>query len=116
MDFWRVLAQHEKSAPAIEIERPEEVIERQLIQKVEYKRTPPRTINRFTLATAVLSAAALLVMVLYVRLAPPAAYEVATVSDSINAQWSSSLPVEPGTRMVSDSKPDRKSTRLNSSH
>jgi hypothetical protein len=106
-DFWHALAQHEKTAPAIEVEEPEEVIERQLIQKVEYKRTPPRTINRFTLATAIVSAAALLLMILYVRFAPPRATEVATVTDSIDAKWSSDLPIEPGTRMRSSSEPIR---------
>jgi hypothetical protein len=100
------LGEYEKVAPTIEIERPEEPQEPQLIQKVEYKRTP-RTINRFSLATAVMSAAALLMMILFLKLAPLAPTEVATVSKSMNARWSSDLPIEPGTPMISDSKPIR---------
>ncbi|MBC8378371.1 MAG: FecR domain-containing protein [Planctomycetes bacterium] len=101
--FLQLLSEEEKAAPTIEIERPEEVVERQLIQKIEYQR-PVRTINRFSLVTAVLCAAAVLLMIIYIQFAPPASYEVATVSDSMDAQWSSGLPIEPGTRILSDSK------------
>ena len=104
--FLQQLSEEEKTAPTIEIERSEEVLERQLIQKVEYQR-PARTINRFSLVTAVLSTAAFLLLLLYVHLAPPASYEVATVSDSMDAQWSSALPLEPGTRMFTNSEPIR---------
>ena len=98
------LAEHEKIAPTIEVERPAESKERQLIQKVEYPH-PVRTINRFSLVTAAFSVAALLLMLLYLRLAPPAPYEVATVTDSLNARWSSALPIEPGTRLLTNSAP-----------
>jgi hypothetical protein len=103
-DFWHALAQHEKTAPAVEVEEPEEVVEWQPIQKIKYER-PARTINRFSLGTAIVSAAALLLMILYVRFAPPLATRVATVTDSIDAKWSSDLPIEPGTRMLSSSRP-----------
>ncbi|MHC5213333.1 MAG: hypothetical protein ACYSOO_01925, partial [Planctomycetota bacterium] len=56
-DFWQALAEYEKTAPAIEVEEPEEVVERQPIQKIKYER-PVRTINRFSLGTAIVSAAA----------------------------------------------------------
>ncbi|MHC5183720.1 MAG: hypothetical protein ACYSPI_05530, partial [Planctomycetota bacterium] len=106
-DLWHALAQHENTAPAIEVEEAGQVAEepqRELIQKVKYQRVP-RTINRFSLGTAIVSAAALLLMILYVRFAPPLATQVATVTDSIDAKWSSDLPIEPGTRMLSSSKP-----------
>ncbi|MBC8378367.1 MAG: FecR domain-containing protein [Planctomycetes bacterium] len=103
-DLLKDLAEHEKIAPTIEVEKPEEDIERQLIQKVEYQR-PVRTINHFSLAIVAFSVAALFLMILYVRLAPPAPYEVATVTDSINARWSSALPIEPGIRLLSNSAP-----------
>ncbi|MHC5100419.1 MAG: FecR domain-containing protein [Planctomycetota bacterium] len=98
------LGEYEKIAPAIEIQKSEEPQEQQLIQKVEYKRTP-RTISRFSIASAVISAAAILMLVLYVHLVPPTPPEVATVSKSMDAQWSSDLPIEPGTPLVSDLKP-----------
>ena len=106
-DLWHALAQHEKTAPAIDVEETVQVVEepqRELIQKVKYQRVP-RTINRFSLGTAIVSAAALLLMILYVRFAPPLATQVATVTDSIDAKWSSDLPIEPGTRMLSSAKP-----------
>ena len=97
------LGEYEKVAPTIEIQKPEEPQEQLLIQKVEYKRTP-RTISRFSIASAVISAAAILMMVLYVHLAPLSPPEVATVSKSMNAMWSSDLPIQPGTPLVAGSE------------
>jgi hypothetical protein len=98
------LGEYEKVAPTIEIQKSEGPQEQELIQKVEYKRMP-RTISRFSIATAVMSAAALLMMILFLKLAPLAPTEVATVSKSMNALWSSDLPIERGTPLVADSKP-----------
>jgi hypothetical protein len=104
--FLKLLSEEEKVAPAIELPKKELIEEPQLIQKVEYQ-WPPRTINRFSLVTAIFSAAALVFMILFLKFSPPAASEVASISDSINAQWSSALPIEPGTRILSGSKPIR---------
>ncbi|MFZ9012063.1 MAG: hypothetical protein ACO20W_09260, partial [Anaerohalosphaeraceae bacterium] len=98
------LADYEKIAPTIEIEKPEEDIEPEPIKMIKYER-PARRINRFSLATALIGAAALLLMIAYVHLVPPTSPEVATVSKSMNAMWSSDLPIEPGTPLVSDLKP-----------
>jgi hypothetical protein len=96
-------AEYEKNAMRMEIiERPEkEKPER--IQKIDFER-PVRTVNKYSLATAILCAAAFFVMVAYVRLAPPKPYEVATIRDSIEAQWSSGLPLTAGTRLSSGSQ------------
>jgi hypothetical protein len=99
------LGEYEKIAPTIKVEKPKEDSEPQPIEKVEYPK-PARTVNRFTVLTAALSAAAIVLVLLYIRLVPPpTAYEVATVTDSINARWSSALPIEPGIRLLSNSAP-----------
>jgi hypothetical protein len=99
-------AEYEKQAAAIEIAKPEDVEERQLIRKIRYER-PVRTINKFSLAVGILSMAALLFMLLYIHLAPPVPYEVATVFDAIDAEWSSDLPINSSTRISSNSEPIR---------
>ncbi len=106
MDLLWDFAEYEKHAAAIEITKPKETTEWQPIKKIRHER-PVRTINKFSLATAILCAAASLLMIIYVRLAPPAPYEVATVFDSIDAEWSSGLSTSQGTRITSSSKPIR---------
>jgi hypothetical protein len=99
-------AEHERYASAIKIAKPEKDKEQGPITKIEYQR-PARTINKFSLAVSAICAAALLLMIVYVRLAPPAPYEVATISDCMDAQWSSHLPIGPGTRITSAWEPIR---------
>lgn len=99
-------AEYEKSAAAVEIAAPPRKEDPPLIRKITYK-YPERSVNKFSLAAIIFSAAALLAMILYVHFAPPVPYEVATISDSINAQWSSGLPIAPGTRISSNSQPIR---------
>lgn len=100
-------AEYEKQAEAITIDTPEEVAkESQCLKKVNLER-PVRTINKFSMTAAIVSIAALLLMVLYIRLVPPAPYEVATITDSVDAEWSSGLSTGPGTRITSNSKPIR---------
>ncbi|MBC8378244.1 MAG: FecR domain-containing protein [Planctomycetes bacterium] len=106
MDLLEDFAEYEKHAAAIEIVEPEESKEFEPIKNIRYDR-PARTINKFSLATAVLCAAATLLMIIYVKIAPPASYEVAMISDSMNAEWSSKLPTSQGTRITSHSKPIR---------
>jgi hypothetical protein len=103
--FWDVLLKEETTAPKVEI-GSSPVPEVELIQKVKREKTT-RKINRTTQLTFILSAAALIFLTLYVRLTPPAPYEVATVSDSVNAKWSSGESINPGSRIVSNSKPIR---------
>jgi hypothetical protein len=103
--FWDVLLKEETTAPRVEIESSSAPAV-ELIQKVKREKTI-RKISKTTLLTFVVSAAAMIFLTLYIRLAPPAPYEVATISDSINAQWSSSMPITQGRRIISNSKPIR---------
>ena len=99
-------AEYEKHAAAMEIVRPRESEVPKPAPPTEYK-SPVRKIDKFSLAAAILCAAALFLMIVYPHFAPPAPYEAATITDSVNAEWSSYLPISPGTRMVSDSVPIR---------
>jgi hypothetical protein len=104
---WNLLSEEEKTAPAVEKAAPvKEKSAPLLMQKVMPTRTV-RTINKTAILTALISSAALFVMIVWVYLAPPKPYAVATVWDSMDAQWSSGLPVQSGTRVRSHSGPIR---------
>jgi hypothetical protein len=103
---WKALAEYEKYAPTMEVISPPQVKEWHPVKKIPVE-SPVRTINKFYLVTTVLCAAALFLMILYVRLTPPASYKAAMVLDSMDALWSSDLPISPGTRVVSSSRPIR---------
>lgn len=99
-------AEYEKHADAMEIAAPAKPESRGPLKKLEYER-PSRTVNKASLTVALCSAAAFFLMIVYIRLAPPAPYEAATVTDSMDAQWSSGLPIAPGTRLTAGSRPIR---------
>ena len=79
------MAEYEKKAPTIHIEKPiEKSVESwQGMMKVE---KPKRTISRLSIYTLMLSAAAMLFLMILV-LSSPIRPVVATLTDSINAEW-----------------------------
>lgn len=84
--LWDALLRQEQTAPSIQIPREEP---RQIfIQKVEYAKNT-RKFDKRAFSSFVISAAAILLVVLFIRFLPPksAHLEVATVVDSINAKW-----------------------------
>jgi hypothetical protein len=105
-EFWETLANYENIAPVVET--PKKPQERKLIEKVSY---PPRekpAMSTFSIFSVALSAAAILLMAVFVRFAPPrGGIEVATVSDAMDAEWSSGAPLRPGTRLAANSNPIR---------
>ncbi len=85
---WQSLAKEEKTAPAITL--PKEEAPSELIQKVVHEKVP-RKLDRLSVYTVIVSMAAILLLVLMVKLNPvspnlPLA-TVATLTDSINATW-----------------------------
>ena len=99
-------AEYEKHAAAIDVPKSREP--KKEAAGVPLALTQPvRTTNKFSLAVAVAGIAAFLLMIVYVHLAPPASYEVATVFDSIDAEWSWGAPISSGLRVPSHSKPIR---------
>ncbi|MEN8127235.1 MAG: LamG-like jellyroll fold domain-containing protein [Planctomycetota bacterium] len=99
MELLTILAESEKTAPAIEI--PKEKPQRELIQKVVYPPREKRKISKFNLFTLITSAAAMLLMALFIKFAPEKQYsvEVATLVDQVNAKWGQSY-----TDLESDSR------------
>ncbi len=83
--LWKELAEDERTAPTVEIERPHEAESRpfETIQVVRQE----RHVSRFSIVTLVLSAAAILLIAIFLRLNPPEP-AVAFLLDSRNAVWS----------------------------
>lgn len=80
------LSAYEKTAPVIKV--PKEEPAREVIQNLAYER-PSRRINKFSLFSAIFSAAALLLLVVLVRFVPySGGRAVATLTDSLGARWS----------------------------
>jgi hypothetical protein len=100
-DLLREFAQYEKIAPVFE--KPVERAPRVLIQKVE----PPklnRMPNRWSLVNALAAIAAVLLIVLFVRIAePPSGVQVATLDQSVNAKWADTEKMAIGQRFITGS-------------
>jgi hypothetical protein len=84
-DLWNELAREEQTAETIEIEIPKQ--KPAIIKKDPIGRSP-RKINKFSLISALMSAAALAVLIMYVHFAPvKTASLVGKLSKTIDAQW-----------------------------
>lgn len=83
--LWEALAENERTAPATRIEKPVEKkpTEPIAVRKIKIERKPAK----FPLFTAILSAAAVLLFVLVIQFPVPPT--VATLTDSIDAEWGS---------------------------
>lgn len=97
--LWEELAEDEKTAPAIEIELPEP--ERAVV-KISKREKQPRQINKYSLYTAIISVAAVIFLLIYIKFVPPAASTVATIKDVVNAEWGQGDPADIGDRLWSN--------------
>lgn len=96
--LWQMLAESEKSAEAIQIDEHRQEEKPQLITEVRKIARRPSRVSRLSLYTAIVSTAALIVILLYVvsnpRISPAV---VATLADAIEAKWDDlSTPVQVG--------------------
>lgn len=82
--FWEAFQEAELTSPTVEIEKPMPEWKPVELLKIEKS---PRTINKFSLYSAIVSIAALVFVLIFIRFAPPAASSVATIADSLDAQW-----------------------------
>ena len=100
---WKALAETEKNAPTVQVEKVSEV-SKVVIQKIERHKTP-RQISKSTWVSIIISAAAILFIVLFSRFAPPkSGTGVATLLDSINAKWiNTDVPIKKGDRFIAGS-------------
>ncbi|MEN8128573.1 MAG: FecR domain-containing protein, partial [Planctomycetota bacterium] len=89
---WEALAEQERTSPEIIIPKEEPQPERELIQKVVYPPREKQKISKFSLYSAIFSAAAMLLMVLLVKFAPEKSngIEVAVLNAAVDARWSDS--------------------------
>jgi hypothetical protein len=98
-EFWQVMQQEEKVAPAIEI--PKEKTSHEIIQKVVYPPKVKKKLNKFTIFTLINSAAILLFFFLLKYVTMDTGVEVATLTDSMNAKWTDTGHLmEKGTRLT----------------
>ena len=89
-ELWNELAAYEKTAPEIEI--PVEKTSLEVIQKVVYPPREKRKISKINVFTLIVSAAAMLFIILFIKYAPEnkSVYEVATLNAAVGARWSDS--------------------------
>lgn len=92
--LWEELARNEMTAETIEIE-PQKSPSNIEPDNVTPVRQSIR-INKFAIYTMLSAAAALIFMMVYIYLNPPAQPAVATLLDSINAQWDTQVPMQAG--------------------
>ena len=97
--LWERLGEDEKKAEAVTIPAGEDETQEKEITKIGVKKAP-RKINKVSLYTVFLAVAALVMMFVYVYLNPRKSMEVATLADSINAQWTSWLPLSKNVRLT----------------
>lgn len=89
MKFWEQLLEQERTAETIRFpEKPQ----MELIQKVVYPPREKRKLSKFNIFTFVMSGAAILLLVLFLKFAPKpvSAVEVATLIDQMDVQWGQS--------------------------
>lgn len=98
MDLWLQLAKDELTAPAIEV--PSKTEQPDIINKIE-RPVIKFSIKRSSIVSFILSAAAVIMIVLFARYAPPgSSHEAATLVSSVNAEWvNTSLALEKGSRL-----------------
>ncbi len=98
--LWDALLRQEQTAPAIH--EPHEESRPMFVQKVEHVKSS-RQFNKRAFYSLVVSAAAILLLVLSIHLVPPKQgyLEAATLTASLNAKWAGmSEPVKEGMRLM----------------
>lgn len=98
-ELWQMMAIYENIAPKVALSKEEK--ENILIQKVAYPAREKQKMSKFSIVSLALNAAAILFIVLFIQFAPSKhSIEIATLKNSVNAQWSSDLPLQNGTRLA----------------
>lgn len=103
-EIWRLLSENEKTAPSVEL--PEPAKPPVMMSKAKVER-PPQKINRFSIVSAIVALAALLFLIVYVHIVPVHVHEeVATLIDTVDAQWAeSTAAVKKGARVSTNTEP-----------
>ena len=101
LEMLQVLGDYERNAETLNIPRPVKD-EKTVIEKVPVK-VPPRKLSRISILSFAASLAALLFLIAYVHLVPRPSYEVATLSNAVDAEWDFYLPLQHGARLSASS-------------
>lgn len=103
-EIWRLLSENEKTAPSIELPEPAKPPE--MMSQANIERLP-RKVNKFSIASAFVALAALLFPIVYVHIVPiPVHEEVATLTDTVDAQWAeSTAAIKKGARVSTNTEP-----------
>lgn len=101
---WKALLETEQTAPSVIVEKP--LPEKPPAGPVKYQ-LPTRKINRLSLYTATLSAAALLAIIIFFQFSPvPVSQEVATLTGLVNVNWGNTPhSMAKGSRLKTNSGP-----------
>jgi hypothetical protein len=104
--FLYSLAREEKTAPSVAISRPRESLPDDSVQRAPVRSESWR-FNKNSLFTMIVSAAAMILVVILARYAPlRSGIEVATLTDSVHAAWVNvDFPMESGSRLVTSYTP-----------
>ena len=95
-EVWEALSIDEKTAPAIDV--PPQKPPQEIIQKVSRDKTPYK-ISRSSLLTLVFSAAAILLIALFLHFGPNPSVQVATLTSSIDAVFAGNKTFSAGSRL-----------------
>ena len=103
-ELWDMLLKEEETAPGIETERPpapkKELIQHVSREKIVYK------VNKTAFLTSIISVAALISLIIYVKFVPNTVHvEVATLTDTLNAQWAESSAPSNNSRLMTNHTP-----------
>ncbi|MEN6309257.1 MAG: NPCBM/NEW2 domain-containing protein [Anaerohalosphaeraceae bacterium] len=96
-----LLGDYERTAERVEL--PKEDCQQALCPAPIHKIS--RNISKTPIITAAASLAALVFLLIYIYLKPQTTFEVATITDSIQAKWTSSHPIKPGYRVSVELEP-----------
>ena len=103
--LWEQLGEHEKTAPAVALPRAQPAAPPEMMHTLD--RLPSeRKISKTSIFSLIVSAVAILFLVLFARFAPPkSGIHVATLKDSLNARWAeANSAMRNGTRLKTGSE------------
>ncbi len=105
MELWAALAENEKTAVAVAIEKPKEKTEEKESAQSEMQRIQPR-VSRFSVYSLILSSAALFFILVYAYFTRISrGIEVASLVDSVHAKWADQQDFKKGARFQTKSSP-----------
>lgn len=104
--FMRLMAEHEKKADAVEIEKEKEAVKQKPEKITPFSKSRPQ-VSKFSVYTLILSSAALIFLVAYAYfVSMNRGIEVATLIDSMGAQWAGTESImSKGMRFTTGRKP-----------